>query len=168
MIKRIIKHNCARTLLLAAVLCFGYTYYFLAINLTADEFRLVPEYRLQSSPESCGFAALAMYLSVQGVQASEQEIIAYFGRDDWMSFAEMLEYVQYRGMQGRGLQVAPSFFLEHSMLSIIHLQEEHYVVFLTDLPGENVLIFDPAVGYQTLFSRHLADQMTGYVFYAYR
>jgi len=157
-----------RTLLLTAALFAGYTYYFLSMNLSAGEFCLVTEERLQSNPESCGFAALAMYLSVQGIEASEQEIMAYLGRHDWMTFADMLEYVQYRGMQGHGLEVAPSFFLEHSMLSIVHLEEEHYVVYLTRLPGEKVLIFDPAVGYQILLSSQLAKQMTGYVFYAYR
>ncbi|MFP4114120.1 MAG: cysteine peptidase family C39 domain-containing protein [Spirochaetota bacterium] len=168
MIPRTIKHSRAGTLLLAAALCCGYVWYLLAINRTDSEFHLVPEGRLQSSPESCGFAALAMYLSVQGVQVSEQRIIAHFSRDDWMTFAEMQEYVHLHGLRGRGLQIDPSLFLEHSMLSIVHLTEEHYVVYLTDLPGDNGLIFDPGVGYLRIPVNQLSKRMSGYVFYAHR
>lgn len=158
----------AMILLIAAAFLFGYAWYLLSMNTPSGEFCLKPQYRLQTSTESCGFAALAMYLSVQGCQSTEKEIIAYFGRNDWMSFAEMLEYCQYRGLIGRGLQIEPSFFIEHSMLSILHLHGDHYVVFLADLPGKNVLVFDPAIGYQTQSSSKLINQMTGYVFYATR
>lgn len=119
----------------------------------------------QSKIESCGFAALAMYLSVQGISVSEQDIIAYFKRDTWMSFAEMKEFVQTQGLQGTGIHVSPSFFLQHTMLSIVHLKHGHFIIYLAELPGKKALLFDPATGYIIKDTLELKELMSGYIFY---
>ncbi len=157
--------------LVVGVLLLGYGWYGVSVSgeaPAAEEALLVPEERLQSAPESCGFAALAFYLSAQGIPTTEREISEHFGREEWMTFAEMVEYLELRGLEGRGIEVTPDFFVEDPMYSVVHLREEHFVVYVAALRGNHAVVFDPTSGYVRMSDDELARRMSGYVLYGER
>jgi ABC-type bacteriocin/lantibiotic exporter with double-glycine peptidase domain len=122
---------------------------------------------IQTSPETCGQAALAFFLNSMGLKETETSIIDEIGTDSMLSLADMDRVFTSRGFKTQLLKVNPAYFRKHPTVAILHFSSRHFVVFLQENNGEPE-IFDPAYGQVFVSWKKLLAKFSGYMLYVYK
>jgi ABC-type bacteriocin/lantibiotic exporter with double-glycine peptidase domain len=121
---------------------------------------------IQTKEETCGYAALAFFLTNIGIPETESSLIRQIGTDSMLSLADLEKVFIDNGFKTQALKVEPSYFRKHTETAILHFSEKHFVVFLWEENGEP-MIFDPAYG-QVYVSWNIFYRLfSGYMLYVY-
>jgi len=111
---------------------------------TADEYR-------QTSPLSCGPAALAYLLSYLGSETREADLLPLVRTTArGTSLADLAEAARRRGFVAWGERQNWAALVEAPKPLLAHLGGNHYVVVLSTGASDRVDLFDPARGYLRL------------------
>jgi hypothetical protein len=122
---------------------------------------------IQTEKETCGHATAAFFLTAVGFPTTEDSIIRRTGTVSMLSLADLDDILVSRGLKTQLLKVSPAYFKKNPQSAILHLSENHFVVFLREEQGE-ALLFDPAYGQVYIPWKNLTKIFSGYMLYAYK
>lgn len=119
---------------------------------------------LQTSPTSCGPAALAYLLSYLGVETRESDLaplvhIAAGGA----SLADLAAAAEARGLDAWGEKQNWAALVETPKPVLAHVRGDHYVVVLALADDDSVDVFDPAAGYRRVSKQAFLEAWQGHV-----